>query len=231
MSAPPKKARTAASRGEASRPGLNPDRIAAEALAIIDENGLDSLSMRALATRLGVEAMALYHYYPSKDALLTAVTRSLEEEGANKWINPPKDWRERILLLGRIHVRTILAHPNAVALMTARPNPGGAGYITLEALLKALADAGLEGEASLLWSRTIVSFINGTGAFFVPLTSTSAGDVVQPDPRLFPLTTEFMSIRRKLRPDPEGILERGLRPMIAAIEAEVKKSGKPRSSR
>lgn len=228
MAGLPRKVKTTASRGGASRPALKPERITAEALAIIDESGHESLSMRTLATRLGVEAMALYHYFPSKDALLTAITRLLEEEAANQWINPPKDWRDRILFMGRIHIRTILAHPNAVSLMTARPNPGGAGYITLEALLRALADAGLDGEASLLWSRTIISFINGTGAFFVPLTSKSGNDFVAPDPRLFPLTNEFMTIRKKLRPDPEGILERGLRPMIAAIEAEA---GKGRKSR
>jgi AcrR family transcriptional regulator len=204
-----------------ARAPLKPERIAAEALALVDESGLESLSMRQLASRLGVEAMSIYHHFPSKDALLTAISRLLEEDVASQWVNPPRDWKQRIIALGRIQIRTILAHPNAVLLMTARSNPGGSGYITIEAMLRALADAGLEGAARLQWSRTIVSLINGTGAFFVPLASKDPVAFLPPDPRLFPLTAEAIATRAKARMDPEGVLERGLRPMIAAIESEV----------
>jgi len=210
-----------AAGAKATRPALKPESIAAEALALVDENGLENLSMRQLASRLGVEAMSIYHHFPSKDALLTAISRLLEEEVANQWVNPPRDWKQRLILLGRIQVRTILAHPNAVLLMTARSNPGGSGYITIEALLRALADAGLEGAARLQWSRTIISLINGTGAFFVPFEAKDPAAFVTPDPRLFPLTAEAVATRAKVRIDPEGVLERGLRPMIAAIESEV----------
>lgn len=210
-----------ARRARSARPALKPERIVAEALALVDESGLESLSMRLLASRLGVEAMSIYHYFPSKDVLLSAVSRALEEEVAQQWLNPPRDWRQRIVALGRIQVRTILAHPNAVLLMTARSNPGGSGYITIEAMFRALADAGLEGAARLHWSRTIIALINGTGAFFVPLTAKASGTLLPPDPRLFPLTAEAIAIRGKVRLDPEGVLERGLRPMIAAIEKEV----------
>jgi AcrR family transcriptional regulator len=204
-----------------ARAPLKPERIAAEALALVDESGLESLSMRLLASRLGVEAMSIYHHFPSKDALLTAISRLLEQEVADQWVNPARDWKQRIIALGRIQIRTILAHPNAVLLMTARSNPGGSGYITIEAMLRALADAGLEGGARLQWSRTIVSFINGTGAFFVPFAGRDPAAFVPPDPRLFPLTAEAIATRAKVRIDPEGVLERGLRPMIAAIESEV----------
>jgi AcrR family transcriptional regulator len=83
-----------------SRPGLTPALIVGEALAIVDESGLEGLSMRQLAGRLGVEAMALYHHFPSKDALLTAISRALEEEVTARWDNPPADWRERIVAVG-----------------------------------------------------------------------------------------------------------------------------------
>jgi len=203
------------------RAALSGDQIVREAIALIDAEGLDALSMRALAGRLGVEAMSLYHHFPSKAALLTAVSRAFSEEVAGRWVNPPKDWKERIIALGRGEIETILAHPNAVLLMTARSNPGGAGYITIEAMLRALSDAGLEPKACLLWSRSIISLVNGVGAFFVPLTAHADGDPPPPDPRLFPLTAEALAIRGKLSVDPYGVMERGLRPMLAAIEAEV----------
>ncbi len=56
------------------RQQLSRETIIAAALEIVEEQGLKKLTMRALGDRLGVEAMALYHYFPSKDALLEAVS-------------------------------------------------------------------------------------------------------------------------------------------------------------
>ena len=55
------------------RDALSRDRIVAAALDLVDEQGLEGLTMRALGRKLGVEAMALYHYFPSKDALIEAI--------------------------------------------------------------------------------------------------------------------------------------------------------------
>lgn len=63
----------AARDGEAPREPLSRERIVAAALELIDDEGLDALTMRALGQRLGVEAMALYYYFPNKAALLEAV--------------------------------------------------------------------------------------------------------------------------------------------------------------
>ena len=52
------------------REPLSRDRIVAAAIELADENGLEGLTMRALGRKLGVEAMALYHYFPSKAALI-----------------------------------------------------------------------------------------------------------------------------------------------------------------
>jgi len=58
---------------------ISEERIADEALELVDEEGLDALTMRALGRRLGVEGMALYTYFRSKDELLDAAgTRILE---------------------------------------------------------------------------------------------------------------------------------------------------------
>ena len=56
-----------------ARHPLDRDRVVAEAMALADEAGLAALSMRALAGRLGVEAMSLYHHVPGKEALLDAM--------------------------------------------------------------------------------------------------------------------------------------------------------------
>ena len=71
----PRKPRSAAS-------ALSRDRILAEAQALTAADGLAALSTRRLAERLGVEAMSIYHHFPSKhhllDAMVDAAIASLE---------------------------------------------------------------------------------------------------------------------------------------------------------
>jgi AcrR family transcriptional regulator len=55
------------------RQQLSREAIIAAALELVEEQGLTKLTMRALGDRLGVEAMALYHYFASKDELLEAL--------------------------------------------------------------------------------------------------------------------------------------------------------------
>src|SRR5262245_60436475 len=52
-------------------------RIIDAAVRYVDDNCLDELSMRRLGSELGVEAMSLYRYFPSKQALLDAVVARL----------------------------------------------------------------------------------------------------------------------------------------------------------
>ncbi len=67
----PKPART--SRNRLPRRCLRRDLIVAKAVAMADASGLEGLSMRKLAERLGVEAMSLYNHVPNKDALIDAM--------------------------------------------------------------------------------------------------------------------------------------------------------------
>ena len=62
----PRKPRSAAS-------ALSRDRILAEAQALTAADGLAALSTRRLAERLGVEAMSIYHHFPSKRHLFDAL--------------------------------------------------------------------------------------------------------------------------------------------------------------
>lgn len=76
--------------------------------------------MRRLATELGVEAMSLYHWVPSKDALLDGVV----EEIAARYPSPavsPGPWREQLTAYLRELRAVLLAHPNAVGLVASRP--------------------------------------------------------------------------------------------------------------
>src|SRR5438105_13507366 len=73
-------------------PGLSRERICREALALVDEEGLEALSMRRLGARLGVEAMSLYNHVRNKadllDALHAAVLGNLQPEVAGDGWRP-----------------------------------------------------------------------------------------------------------------------------------------------
>ena len=70
--------RESGSRGP--KPGLTVDRIVAAAIAISDAEGLDGLTMRAVAERVGAGAMSLYRYVPGKAELLDLMVDRVNAE-------------------------------------------------------------------------------------------------------------------------------------------------------
>ena len=89
--------------------------IADAALAAIDANGVDALSMRRLAQDLGTSAMSLYTYFADKDALLDAVAQLLLAEVDT----PPEDvhWRDAMRFIMRSVRHVAMRHPNAARLI------------------------------------------------------------------------------------------------------------------
>ena len=77
---------------------LNRDKLVATALRLIDEVGVEEMTMRGLAQVLGVSAMAAYRHVPSKQALLELAADALYE-GVR--IPPPTEgrWEKRLTLV------------------------------------------------------------------------------------------------------------------------------------
>jgi len=105
----------------ARREQLNRDRVLAAAVALADAEGVDAVSMRGLAQRLGVVPMALYKHVANKDELLDGMIDAVIGE-----IKPPVsevDWR--ITVRHRIlSARTVLLrHPWARRAMDSKTTP------------------------------------------------------------------------------------------------------------
>lgn len=64
-------------RRRAPRNSLNPDRILDAAVTLLDRDGIESFTMRALAEQLGVATMAVYSYFKGKDEIHDAVALRL----------------------------------------------------------------------------------------------------------------------------------------------------------
>ncbi|WP_445269783.1 TetR/AcrR family transcriptional regulator C-terminal domain-containing protein [Streptomyces sp. DSM 41634] len=89
---------------------LSLDRIVRTAIEIADAEGLQALSMRGVAARLGVAAMSTYRYVPSKeDLVLHMADAAFGEESCPA--DAPGDWRARIELGGRTLWGLYRKHP------------------------------------------------------------------------------------------------------------------------
>lgn len=88
---------------------LQRDQIIATALVLLDENGLDGLTMRALAQALQVQAPSLYWHFPNKKALIDGMADALVESVAR---NPTEGmpWQECVRTVGQELRRGLLSH-------------------------------------------------------------------------------------------------------------------------
>jgi AcrR family transcriptional regulator len=143
-----------------AKTALDRRSIARAAVELIDDNGLGGLNMRALAERLGVGTMSLYHYVPNKDALYDAVVECLLE-GIDLPDPTSGRWDERAARMARSLRAVALEHPNTVPLLVTRPFSTSASLRPCEAAFQVLAEAGLDEEAALIAFRTIVAYVLG----------------------------------------------------------------------
>lgn len=104
------------------KPRLSVERIAAAAIGIADREGLAALSMRRVADEVGVTAMSLYTYVPSKaelvDVMLDTVLGELPLDDAD---SAGGGWRVELEHLARRNRDAYLRHPWLLQVATGRP--------------------------------------------------------------------------------------------------------------
>jgi AcrR family transcriptional regulator len=119
---------------------LTRQRVLRAAVALADEGGIESLTMRKLGQALGVEAMSLYHHVANKDALLDGMVDLVFSE-----IDLPSGepgWKSAMRQRA-ISARAVLSrHPWAIGLMESRRTPGPASLRHHDAVIGCLRAAG-----------------------------------------------------------------------------------------
>ena len=153
---------TTPTRPEAERPGLNRDRVVDTALAIVDRDGLDGLTMRRLASELGVEAMSLYHWFPNKAAILDALVEAAIRETATRVdATPEAGWRANLRALAMGYREVLLAHPNTVPCMGGRPGKSVETMRFIERMLDVLRVDGFSPVHAVQSMQSVLAYING----------------------------------------------------------------------
>jgi AcrR family transcriptional regulator len=129
-------------RRRGPRPSLNGDQIVAKAIELADRDGLDGLSMRRLADELGITAMSLYGYVPSKAELLDVMAdRAYGEITIRDDAATP--WQTRLAALAHQHWALLRSHPWLLYIAASRPLLGPNVTALYDAELAAVDGLGL----------------------------------------------------------------------------------------
>lgn len=129
--------------------GLTREALVTSALAIVDRDGLDALSMRRLGAELGVDPMAAYRHLPNKEALLDGVVEAVVAE-VDLDVDPSLDWRGQLRQLVDANLCAMLAHPNVVPLLAQRPLTTPRSLLLVERALAITTGAGVPVQDALL---------------------------------------------------------------------------------
>jgi AcrR family transcriptional regulator len=162
------------------RPGPEPrftrEQLARRALTILDAHGSEGLTMRALAGELGMGTMALYRYFPSKEALIDAAidlaAPEIELPDATK-----ASWKQQLGALARGIFEVALAHPSLARERFSRPLQSTGALRVSNGAIALLLEAGLSNVQAVAAFKAIL--IHTLGAAWVA-TSESRPEVSRP---------------------------------------------------
>jgi len=138
---------------------LTRERVLRAAIDLADQRGIGSLTMRALGTELGVEAMSLYNHVRSKDDILDGIVDLVLGDIDVPGTGTPwkKAMRHRALSAHKV----LLAHPWAAVLMMSRYNIGPGMTAYLDATFGRLREGGFSIEGALDAWNTLDSHLYG----------------------------------------------------------------------
>jgi AcrR family transcriptional regulator len=222
----------AVSRPARRRTPLTTERVLTAALAIVDADGADALSMRRLAQSLDREVMTLYRYARNKAALLDGVVERVLGELV---IDPDADdWHQELRRLAREFRRLALDHPHVVPLMVTRPliiplglRPPGT-LRPVEDFLQLLVNAGFNPTDALEAYRLFFGFLHGyvlDELQEVVVNPAENEAVLRLGLHNLPLS-DFPQLRALApeldRYDGAGLLERGVDLMITGLQAHFR---------
>jgi len=176
------------------RPQLTRERIVTEALAVIAEDGVQALTMRSLAARLGVVPGALYHHVGNKqrlqDLLLDGVLAEIDFH-----LDSSLAWTQQLKVLAHRLRQVLEAHPGVAGILKTRDPLGPHSLALAEALLAPLQAAEFaDREAGLAFSL----LVDYTVGFAVSSTPTSVNEQRVRDAAIRGQLHEFF---RSLPPD------------------------------
>jgi len=136
-------AKTAA--GDGDRPRLTKSAVVGRALELADRDGIDALTIRRLATELGVTPMALYWHFRSKEELLAGLSDHIWSE-VDLEVDQSASWPDQLRAIMKSLVEVMRAHPSGAQLVLVNEKEGEGPMRAAEFALGLLRGAGFDPE-------------------------------------------------------------------------------------
>lgn len=192
-------------------PALTRERIIAAAVELLDAQGVEGLTMRGLADRLGSGVMSLYWHVPKKEDVFDLAVDAVLAYGPSVSSLESEDWRQEVVHMLDDWRASMLRHPWAAALLPRRalgPNILARLEMLSRTLSKAgVADSDLNAAIWSLWNHVMGATI--TRASF----DRSEDDLAAAQQRLADLGERYPTIERSrllLDSDWDGTFQKGL---------------------
>src|SRR5438874_10924089 len=166
-----------AKRAAKRRAALTRGRILRAAITLADRDGIESLSMRKLGTKLGVEAMSLYNHCRNKVDMLDGMVDIVFGE-----IDLPAngaDWQTAMRKRAISARQVLLRHPWAIGLMESRATPGPATLRHHDSVLGSLRTAGFSVDMAAHAYSILDGYIYGFTLTELTLPFRKPGDVAR----------------------------------------------------
>ena len=188
---------------------LERGRVVEEALDLLDEVGLDGVSTRALARRLGVEQPSLYWHFHNKGELLAAMAAgALVPHEQMPLPEPDEDWRAWFIANYRSFRGALMARRDG-ARLHAGSTPAGAARGRLFEKLAFLVRSGVP-------QRDAIAGMLAASRFTVGSALEQQADPEQPDAAATEAASEIDGV-----PTHDEAFEAGLRMILAGLEQTV----------
>ncbi|WNV89958.1 TetR/AcrR family transcriptional regulator C-terminal domain-containing protein [Umezawaea sp. Da 62-37] len=136
------------------------DEVLQAALDLLDEVGLDDLTTRKLADRLGVQVGALYRHFTSKRALLDAMVDAIATGGPTRSL-PEGDWADRLTAMAIGMRSAMLTRRDGARLVATMSTPGPEAAAQFAGTIGVLVHGGAPPEIAALATDTVFAYVNG----------------------------------------------------------------------
>jgi len=198
---------------------LSRERIVETALALVDAEGIDALSMRRLGAELGVDPMAIYYYVPNKATLLDAIVEAVMSEIDLSCPSPEPPPPELLMIAARAYAAAMLAHVNALPIVLSRAPSTQVAMKPVEVMVGILRDGGLSIQEAVAGMNVVAAAVRGYIAMIAAApeewTQRELLGTLSPDefPNLHEATTQAPQ-------DPEAQFEFGLNAIVRGLLGE-----------
>jgi AcrR family transcriptional regulator len=191
--------------------------VVAAAITIADREGVEALTIRAVAAAIGLSPMAIYRHVSDKDELLDRVVDAVASEIGDVEATGP--WREKVVTLLRGCREVLLAHPGVASLSVSRPSPVPGVARFFDRVIEAFQEGGFYGAEAVRALDTVLMFLFGSVLWQIPRSETERERLVAiagEDPERNRHIVEHAA--ELARRDPDEYFEQGLETIVTGLE-------------